>query len=164
MDHHHKIPIWIKLIYSAFVAVLVPYYWVTYSPWNFLFFCDLGLLIGVVALWTEDPLLASLPTVGWQSAVPLVPRLPDRGEDHGDDQLHVRPQAAPVRPRPVVVPRLAAVPLALDGLAAGLRPPGLPRLDRVSWSVFLASFFLAPPPPARATTPTWPSTSITSTD
>src|SRR5436309_220794 len=64
MDRRHKIPIAVKLIYSAFVVVLVPYYWITYSPWNFLFFCDLGLLIGAVALWTEDPLLASLPTVG----------------------------------------------------------------------------------------------------
>jgi hypothetical protein len=64
MDHRHKIPSVVKLAYSVFVIVLVPYYWVTYSPWNFLFFCDLALLIGAVALWTEDPLLASLPTVG----------------------------------------------------------------------------------------------------
>ena len=64
MMTHHMIPLWLKLIYTAFVAVLVPYYWVTYSAWNFLFFCDVALLIGVAALWTENPLLASLPTVG----------------------------------------------------------------------------------------------------
>jgi hypothetical protein len=54
----------VKLAYTAFVGVLVPYYWVTYTPWNFLFFCDVALLITVVALWWEDPLLASLPAVG----------------------------------------------------------------------------------------------------
>lgn len=64
MERRHKIPILSKLVYTAFVAVLVPYYWVTYSPWNFLFFCDLALLLGAVALWTEWPLLASLPAVG----------------------------------------------------------------------------------------------------
>jgi hypothetical protein len=52
------------VIYTAFVAVLVPYYWITYSPWNFLFFCDVALFFGLVALWTENPLLASLPAVG----------------------------------------------------------------------------------------------------
>src|SRR4051812_12147471 len=28
MNANHMIPLWIKLIYTAFVAVLVPYYWV----------------------------------------------------------------------------------------------------------------------------------------
>jgi hypothetical protein len=64
MERPHKIPLWLKLVYSAFVAVLVPFYWYTYSPWNFLFFCDLALLLGALALWTENPLLASLPAVG----------------------------------------------------------------------------------------------------
>jgi len=54
----------LKLAYTAFVAVLVPYYWITYSPWNFLFFCDVALLIALAALWSENPLLMSLPAVG----------------------------------------------------------------------------------------------------
>ena len=33
---------WVKVAYSAFVAVVVPCYWVTYSPWNFLYFCDIA--------------------------------------------------------------------------------------------------------------------------
>lgn len=45
MDQSHKIPLWLKIVYSAFVAVLVPFYWFTYSPWNFLFFCDIALLL-----------------------------------------------------------------------------------------------------------------------
>jgi hypothetical protein len=59
-----RIPLWLKLVYTGFVAVLVPYYWVTYTPWNFLFFCDVALFFALAAIWTESPLLASLPAVG----------------------------------------------------------------------------------------------------
>ncbi|MGE3820727.1 MAG: hypothetical protein AB7I30_15045 [Isosphaeraceae bacterium] len=61
---HSRIPLPLKLAYTAFVAVLVPYYWVTYSPWNFLFFCDVALLMTLVAIWREDALLASVAAVG----------------------------------------------------------------------------------------------------
>jgi hypothetical protein len=64
MTQQNKIPVAVKLAYTVFVAVLVPYYWVTYSPWNFLFFCDTALLIGLLALWLESPLLMSLVAVG----------------------------------------------------------------------------------------------------
>src|SRR3954452_3264829 len=64
MSQEHRIPLALKLAYTMFVAVLVPYYWVTYSPWNFLYFCDVALLITVAALWLESPLLMSLPAVG----------------------------------------------------------------------------------------------------
>jgi hypothetical protein len=58
-----RIPIWVKVAYSVFVAVLVPCYWVTYSPWNFLYFCDIALLVTVVAIWIESPLLISMQAV-----------------------------------------------------------------------------------------------------
>lgn len=58
------VPLWFKLAYSAFVAVLVPYYWHDYGPTNFLYFCDVALLITLVAIWRESPLLVSLPAVG----------------------------------------------------------------------------------------------------
>jgi hypothetical protein len=59
-----QIPIALKAAYTVFVAILVPYYWVTYSPWNFLFFCDLSLLLTFPALWLEQPLLLSLAAIG----------------------------------------------------------------------------------------------------
>jgi hypothetical protein len=59
-----RVPLWIKLPYTAFVAVLVPVYWVQYGPLNFLYFCDVALLLTTVALWTESSLLASMPAVG----------------------------------------------------------------------------------------------------
>src|SRR4051812_43990967 len=59
-----KIPLWSKVAFSVFMAVLIPIYWQAYSHWNFLFFCDVALLFVLVAMWSEDPLLASLPAVG----------------------------------------------------------------------------------------------------
>jgi hypothetical protein len=54
---------WLKLSYAAFLAVLVPVYWREYGPGNFLWFSDVGLLLGGVALWLEQPLLASTQAV-----------------------------------------------------------------------------------------------------
>jgi hypothetical protein len=58
-----KVPLWIKVPYTLFVAVLVPYYWKAYSPWNFLYFCDVALLMTLVALWTESRFIASLEAI-----------------------------------------------------------------------------------------------------
>src|SRR6266511_2581845 len=58
-----RIPIWVKVAYSSFVAILVPCYWMTYSPWNFLYFCDVALLVTAVAMWIESPLLVSMQAV-----------------------------------------------------------------------------------------------------
>lgn len=58
------LPLWTKLLYTAFVAVLVPHYWQAYGPTNFLYFCDLALLLTTVALWRESALLASACAVG----------------------------------------------------------------------------------------------------
>jgi len=60
---NRRIPIWVKVAYSAFVAIVVPSYWVTYSPWNFLYFCDIALLVTGVAIWIESPLLVSMQAV-----------------------------------------------------------------------------------------------------
>jgi hypothetical protein len=64
------IPLWVKVTYTAFVMVLVPVYWKEYGPTNFLYFCDVALLLTVPALWLESALLASACTVGI-----LVPQL-----------------------------------------------------------------------------------------
>ena len=61
---NRRIPLWVKVAFSLFVGMVVPYYWVTYTPWNFLYFCDVALLMTVAGLWTEDALLISLPTIG----------------------------------------------------------------------------------------------------
>jgi hypothetical protein len=62
-----RIPLWLKLVWTAGVIVWVPFYWRQYGVQNFLFFCDLGNFFIVAALWLESPLLFS-----WQAVSLLV--------------------------------------------------------------------------------------------
>lgn len=64
---------WIKWGFTAFMVVLVPYYWMEYGPTNFLYFCDIALFLTLASLWTRRSLLASMalvglliPQLGWQ--------------------------------------------------------------------------------------------------
>ncbi|MGH7796046.1 MAG: membrane-associated protein [Candidatus Binatia bacterium] len=57
------IPLWLKISYTLFVAVLAPVYWTRYGPANFLWFSDIALLLTVPALWLENSWLASTMAV-----------------------------------------------------------------------------------------------------
>ncbi len=59
-----RIPMWLKVLYTAFVAVMVPVYWRDYGPTNFLYFCDVAVFFTLAAVWTERSLFASMPAVG----------------------------------------------------------------------------------------------------
>jgi hypothetical protein len=59
-----RVPLWLKLAYTAFMAVLVPVYLRNYGPTNFLYFCDVALIITLVGIWIESPLLVSMCAVG----------------------------------------------------------------------------------------------------
>jgi hypothetical protein len=59
-----RVPLVLKLALTAFVAVWLPVYLQEYGPTNFLYFCDLALLLSLVAVWTEWPLPASMAAVG----------------------------------------------------------------------------------------------------
>jgi len=59
-----KIPMIAKVGFTAFIAVLVAYYWIEYEPTNFVYFCDIALFLTLAAVGTEKPLLASLAAVG----------------------------------------------------------------------------------------------------
>lgn len=61
---HRGIPIWVKLTYSAFCAVLVPVYLHSYGSSNFLYFCDVALLLTLGGMWLESPLMISMCCVG----------------------------------------------------------------------------------------------------
>src|SRR6266404_5875747 len=58
------LPLWLKLAYTAFVAVVVPVYWYHYGPTNFLYFCDVALIVTVPALWLESSLVLSACLLG----------------------------------------------------------------------------------------------------
>ena len=59
-----KISLLAKLIVTSFLAVMVPVYWRTYGPTNFLWFCDTALLLTGVGIWRESSLLISMCAVG----------------------------------------------------------------------------------------------------
>jgi hypothetical protein len=46
------------------MAVLVPVYWHNYGPTNFLYFCDVALILTLIAIWPENALLISACAVG----------------------------------------------------------------------------------------------------
>jgi hypothetical protein len=59
---------WIKLMFSAWVAVLLPTYWEN-TPLQLLWSCNVALLITGVGLWLESSLLVSRAAIGivwWQ--------------------------------------------------------------------------------------------------
>jgi hypothetical protein len=58
-----RLPLWMKVAWSVWVAVWVPVYWKQYGAQNFLYFCDLGNLFVLAGLWLESRLLFS-----WQAA------------------------------------------------------------------------------------------------
>jgi len=59
----HLIPLWSKLAYSAFMAVLIPNY-LKNSPTNFLYFCNVIALLSLFAIWLESAPLLSAMLIG----------------------------------------------------------------------------------------------------
>jgi hypothetical protein len=58
------LPLWPKIAYTVFLAVIVPAYWVKNGLANFLWFSDIALLATGAALWLESGLLASAMALG----------------------------------------------------------------------------------------------------
>src|SRR5207249_7309937 len=58
-----EVPIGLKVVYTLFVCILVPVYWRSYGPANFLWFSDIALLVTLPALWLEDCFVASTQAV-----------------------------------------------------------------------------------------------------
>jgi len=58
-----RVPLWLKVGWTAWVLVWMPVYWRQYGLQNFLYFCDLGNLLITAGLWLESPLIFS-----WQAA------------------------------------------------------------------------------------------------
>jgi hypothetical protein len=59
-----RVPLTLKLAYTAFMAVLIPVYWHYYGPTNFLYFCDTALLLTLIGIWPENAVLISMCCVG----------------------------------------------------------------------------------------------------
>lgn len=59
-----RIPLWLKIGWTVWVIAWFPLYWRQYGLQNFLFFCDLGNLLLMLALWLESPLIFSWQATG----------------------------------------------------------------------------------------------------
>lgn len=69
-DHHttHRLPMWIKLMVSLWVATLLSTYWEN-TPLQLLWSCNVALLMTTVGLWLESSLLVSTAAIAilwWQ--------------------------------------------------------------------------------------------------
>jgi hypothetical protein len=59
-----RIPLWLKVSWTAWVLAWIPVYWRQYGLQNFLFFCDLGNIFIAAGLWLESPLIFSWEATG----------------------------------------------------------------------------------------------------
>ena len=59
-----RLPLSLKITWTVWVLAWGPLYWIYYGPQNFLYFCDLGNLLMVAALWLESPLIFSWMATG----------------------------------------------------------------------------------------------------
>jgi hypothetical protein len=59
-----RLPLWLKIAYTAYMAVLLPVYGHDYGPTNFLYFCDVALILTLIAIWPENALIVSMCAIG----------------------------------------------------------------------------------------------------
>lgn len=59
-----RIPLWLKIGWTIWLAAWVPIYWRQYGAQNFLFFCDMGNVLIGLALWLESALVFSWAACG----------------------------------------------------------------------------------------------------
>lgn len=159
-DQRGRIPLAVKIVYTAFVCVLVPYYWRAYGPTNFLYFCDVALLMTLVAIWTENALLVSMPAVGI-----LLPQA-FWGVDFLSGVFGYHPIGLT---RYMFNPGLSLftrglsffhfwLPFVIGWLVwrLGYDRRALPGWTLLAWTLMLVSYFFLPGPPAPAATPNLP--------
>src|SRR5579885_535734 len=58
------IPLWLKVLWTAWIVVWAPVYWRQYGAQNFLYFCDVGNVLITAGLWAESSLILSWQAVG----------------------------------------------------------------------------------------------------
>lgn len=62
-----RIPLTVKILWTAWLLVWAPVYWKHYGAQNFLFYCDIGNIVIAIGLWSESSLLLS-----WQAVSLLI--------------------------------------------------------------------------------------------
>jgi hypothetical protein len=156
----NRIPISVKLAYTAFMAVLIPVYLANYGPTNFLYFCDIALLLTLVGVWTENKLLVSLPAVG--ILIPQMLWVADFAVQLSGHRLTGMTGYMFDHNRSLFLRALSLfhgwLPFLLLFLVAklGYDRRALPLWTAIAWSVCLVCFFLMPPAGAHLADPRTP--------
>jgi hypothetical protein len=145
-----RIPLWLKLTYTAFMGVLVPVYLRNYGPTNFLYFCDVALVITLVGVWIESPLLVSMCAVGiigsqtlW--VIDFLFNLIGHPLTGLTDYMFMSDHSLFLRGLSLFHGWLPFLLLYLVWLL-GYDGRALPAWTVVAWGLVLISFFLMPPP------------------
>lgn len=145
-----RLPLGLKLAYTAFMAVLVPVYLYYYGPTNFLYFCDVALILTLIGIWIESPLLISMCAVGILAPQTLwvidflanmvgikVTGLTDYMFEH-ERSLFLRGLSLFHGWLPFF--------LALLVFKLGYDRRGFPAWTALAWALMLICFFFIPPP------------------
>ncbi len=64
MTNHGRVPLWLKIFWTVWLAMWAPVYWRQYGVQNFLFFCDIGNVLIGIGLWLESALIFSWVACG----------------------------------------------------------------------------------------------------
>ena len=59
-----RVPLWLKIGWTVWLAIWVPVYWRRYGAQNFLFFCDIANVLIGIGLWLESALIFSWAACG----------------------------------------------------------------------------------------------------
>ena len=130
-----RVPLWLKLAWSLWMAVWIPVYWLQHGPANFLWLCDVANFVIAAALWLESPLLMSSQAVGvlaiqlaW--ATDFLGRLILGVHPLGGTEYMFDPGEATGRARAVALSPGRTRPSGLGRPPTGLRRPRLASADR----------------------------------
>jgi hypothetical protein len=145
-----RLPLAVKLAYTAFMAVLIPVYWSKYGPTNFLYFCDVALILTLVGVWKENALLVSMPAVG--ILVPQALWVADFGVEMAGGELTGMTAYMFEAQRPLFLRGLSLfhgwLPFLLVYLVwrLGYDRRALKYWAVLAWGLLLVCYFLMPPP------------------
>jgi hypothetical protein len=59
-----RVPLPLKLVLTAYMALQLSEYLMNYGPTDFLYFCDVALLLAFLGAWIESSLLVSMCCIG----------------------------------------------------------------------------------------------------
>jgi hypothetical protein len=63
-NSHAHVPLAVKVGFSVFMAILFPIYLHYYGPTNFLYVCDVSMMLTLIGIWPENRLMISMCGVG----------------------------------------------------------------------------------------------------